>query len=338
MKRISQEAFKDLLNSFESKIIDFKSQHYNFSFEDDKVSFLKDIISFVNTIRDESAYIILGANEKNSDHPGITYSVDSSIFQNLLNDLVTPVPDITYQEINCEGVNFGVIEIPVRKYPAPITSNKSHGDKLLAEMVYIRKGSTNYRVKSLAKYSEIQEVREWITKKYDVKVSVFPGGFLFTKFENKFIPAVDSSLASMVLRRGYDYSHPINFIIENRGATLKHCKLRIYFPNNDLHIDLRGAETEKDRDTLLFDSRTLEITFNKDVFVAKDVYHSDLLDIQLIKDVRKGPLLIGWQLISEDFDQEGIVPFLLESQTKEINTEHEFRRYAQAPSKLINER
>jgi hypothetical protein len=154
--------FSDLIESPESRLLDFKREHYKLigSQNDQSYKLLKDIISFCNTIRDESAYIIIGVgeNEGSIDLVGINDPIDDNILQSKMKDKAYPRPDFLYYNYEFMGKIFGVIEIPVKQYEEPIMPTvKMKG--LEIGKVYHRQGSTNVE----ANGREVIQIHNWIT-------------------------------------------------------------------------------------------------------------------------------------------------------------------------------
>jgi hypothetical protein len=138
--------FENLLNNTESSILDFKRTNYNLNDDPNNTSkFVKDIISFANTIRTESAFIILGVDAKPDNLKeliGITDNIDEAILQDKIKDKVFPRPIFKFSIITHKNLNFGVIEIPISKYVTPIYPTvKLKG--LEPGKIYFRRGSTN---------------------------------------------------------------------------------------------------------------------------------------------------------------------------------------------------
>lgn len=140
---ITQKEFENILQQPETSILDFKSKMYDLS--DDLSKFVKDIISFANTIRSETAYIIIGV-EENADGSkilnGLDINIDDSILQDKVKDKVQPLPVFSYYTISYQEKTFGVLEFPVVKYSWPISPViKMKG--LEPRRVYYRHGTTN---------------------------------------------------------------------------------------------------------------------------------------------------------------------------------------------------
>lgn len=155
--------FEEILANPESEILDFKREQYDFlnkSDESNTGKFVKDIISFCNTIRTQSAYIVLGvAVLENGEKEliGIDRHIDDAIFQEKIKNKTTPIPHFNYSTIKYENKIFGIIEIPVNKYEEPIFPTvKMKG--LEPGKVYCRRSSSN----SEATGREIIQINKWL--------------------------------------------------------------------------------------------------------------------------------------------------------------------------------
>ena len=158
---MTEEEFKLLILRSEGETIDFKREQYDLinATEDSKAKFVKDVVSFVNTIREESAYIIIGIEltENGKIFHGLNKNIDDSIFQDQLKTRVYPFPNFNYTNITLDGLVYGVIEIPLKNYPEPIAPVvKMRG--LDPGKIYMRKGSSN----SEAIGKEVIQIDKWI--------------------------------------------------------------------------------------------------------------------------------------------------------------------------------
>lgn len=63
-RTLTEKRLTELLKYSEADICDFKDRIYHIEDKGSKISFLKDILSMANTIRYESAYIIIGVRQK----------------------------------------------------------------------------------------------------------------------------------------------------------------------------------------------------------------------------------------------------------------------------------
>ena len=166
---ITEKEFEHIIDRSESSIIDFKSKMYDFN--DDKdfkitAKFVKDILSLTNTIRNETAYIIIGIEEAH-DGPkilhGLDINIDDAILQDKLKDKVFPRPSFLYYTLLYQDKRFGIIEIPVSKYSMPISPTvKMKG--LEIGHIYYRQGTTNTE----AIGNEIIKIHNWFQSLPDV--------------------------------------------------------------------------------------------------------------------------------------------------------------------------
>jgi len=136
---------------------------YDFSNDQDQrktAEFVKDIIAFANTIRTESAFIIIGIKElpdKSKEFHSLTSNIDDAILQDKVKDKVYPRPTFHYYTITFNALKFGVIEIPVTKYAMPVSpSVKMKG--LEPGEVYYRQGTTNTEASGM----EVIKINDWL--------------------------------------------------------------------------------------------------------------------------------------------------------------------------------
>lgn len=155
--------FEKLLLQSESSILDFKRELYDLSNDIDgakTAKFIKDIISFSNTIRTETAYIIVGVDVKENglkEFIGLNKNIDDSIFQEKIKNKVFPIPKFSYSTIHYNNMIFGIFEIPVTKYEFPISSTlKLKG--IEPGKFYFRRGSSNSEANGL----ETINIFRWI--------------------------------------------------------------------------------------------------------------------------------------------------------------------------------
>jgi len=158
---ITEEIFSELINRPESTVLDFKREQYKFCKDstDKTHAFIKDIISFCNTVREETAYIIIGISKEDNKTEliGIDKNIDDAIFQEKIKDKVYPKPKFLYYPFTYQGKTFGIIEIPVTKYQEPITP-VTNFKGLDVGKVYYRRGSSN----SEALAREIILINDWL--------------------------------------------------------------------------------------------------------------------------------------------------------------------------------
>lgn len=155
------EQFKSLLAKNENSILDFKKENYSLSSKNEEADakFIKDIISFANTIRDESAHIVIGVKEigHKKEFYGLDNHIDDAILQSKVKDKVHPIPKFSFSTVEHDGFIFGVIQIPVVKYDLPITPTvKMKG--LIPGTIYFRRGSSN----DVATTLEAIQIHDWI--------------------------------------------------------------------------------------------------------------------------------------------------------------------------------
>lgn len=192
---MTKEIFQMLLTESESSVLDFKRTEYDFSSsapEHKKAEFIKDIISFSNTIRKDSAYIIVGV-EENDTKPtliGIKQITNDSILQQKVKGSVFPVPVFRYYPFVYENLIFGIIEFPISKYDKPITPTiKLKG--LNPGTVYFRRNSSNDE----ASASEVIEINNWLS-------SLSPNYFSFEELIHKYLVSIledDNNLTSIIV-------------------------------------------------------------------------------------------------------------------------------------------
>lgn len=154
--------FEKLIKSNESQTLDFKREHYKLiGANDDEVSkFIKDIISLSNTIRENTAYIILGVEEIGSSKNliGISEPIDDNILQSKIKDKVYPKPHFVYFNFEYNDKVYGVIEVPLRRQIEPhMPIIKLRG--LEVGKIYFRRGTTNDE----ANHREAIQINSWIT-------------------------------------------------------------------------------------------------------------------------------------------------------------------------------
>jgi hypothetical protein len=155
--------FEKIIKTDKSIELDFTKEHYKLlgEKEEDTTNIVKDIIAFSNTIRENSAFIIIGILEENGKKEllGINNPMDDKILQSKIKNKVYPRPRFKYINFEYQSKVFGIVEIPVRRYPETIKpSIKMKG--LEVGKVYCREGSSNIE----ANGREIIAINNWITK------------------------------------------------------------------------------------------------------------------------------------------------------------------------------
>jgi len=159
----NDDKFNELLLKPEGFIIDYKRDQYclhgnsEASQNKNKAKCIKDIISLANTVRQSSAYIVMGVEEvdgkarkykhgKSLDYEyGITHIIDDETFQNLVKEKVNSKPKfLYYTHTDKQGNKFGIIEIFVVKAVDPFCTLKNFGGNILQKgKIYYRLGSIN---------------------------------------------------------------------------------------------------------------------------------------------------------------------------------------------------
>jgi predicted HTH transcriptional regulator len=139
------ELMEELLNEYESSTLDFKRDQYPFgkaATEEQKSELLKDILAFANAWRRTDAYILIGVDEVKGGRSkvlGVTSHLDDANVQQFVNEKTNRPVSFSYQVFHFEGVQVGVIEVPLQD--RPVYLNKDFG-KLKRNQVYIRRGSS----------------------------------------------------------------------------------------------------------------------------------------------------------------------------------------------------
>ena len=146
---MNDQLIEELLNEDESSSLDFKRDQYPFdkATDDEKSEIIKDIIAFANAWRRYDAYILIGVDEVKGGRSlvvGVQNHLNESNLQQLVN-FKTQIPvHFSYQAYEFEGVQIGIITIPVQERPIYLKNNYG---KLKKEIVYIRRGSSTVEAK-----------------------------------------------------------------------------------------------------------------------------------------------------------------------------------------------
>ena len=159
-RTLTEKRLTELLKYSEADICDFKDRIYHIEDEESKISFLKDILSMANTIRYESAYIIIGVRQKDGHNEffDVDPNIDENNFISFIKGSVGPeYPEFTYYTLKYKKHNIGVFEIGISTC-GPFISKKSYGDKVKEGQVYYRYGSVN----SEADEVKVQEIAHWM--------------------------------------------------------------------------------------------------------------------------------------------------------------------------------
>jgi hypothetical protein len=165
IKCMTEDLFTKLIQNTESSVLDFKREQYkliNDSTGEETAKFVKDMICFCNTIRENSAYIIIGIGIDGSHEKeflGLNIHIDESIFQDKIKDKVSPRPIFKYYTFEYYGKTYGVLDFPIYKYTEPLTPIvKMKG--LEIGKIYFRRGSTN----SECNGREIIQINDWFRR------------------------------------------------------------------------------------------------------------------------------------------------------------------------------
>ncbi|MFW6047443.1 MAG: helix-turn-helix domain-containing protein, partial [Candidatus Woesearchaeota archaeon] len=202
----------------ESSILDFKKKQYPILNDSQKIktaAFIKDIISFSNTIRSESAHIIIGIEEKNNGDKeiiGLDQCIDDSIFQEKIKDKVFPVPIFSTYSIRYNNVTLGIIEIPVKKYSLPISPTiKMKG--LEPGKIYFRRGTSN----SEANGREIIAINKWLESLPDLdddNTFFERTSDILIKISTKELPLSECIVQALRIAEKYNIA-PLKFFCKN---------------------------------------------------------------------------------------------------------------------------
>ena len=138
------ELLEQLLHEPESQSLDFKQAQYRFerSSELDKSELLKDVLAFANSWRRTPAYVLIGVREVKGGRSqviGITDHIEDASLQQFVNSKTQRRVELSYEVVRVEGVEIGVIEIPIQD--RPVYAENDYG-KVKAAVVYFRAGSS----------------------------------------------------------------------------------------------------------------------------------------------------------------------------------------------------
>lgn len=151
---------ENLLASTESATCDFKKEIYNMEEENGRISFLKDILSMANTIREESAYIIIGVQQKDGHNifQDVDMGIDENVFLTFLKSNIDPrLPLFSYYQFKYKKYVLGIFEIGIGT-EGPYYSKKDYGDKIRKNCVYFRYSSSNHE----ADERDLSEISAWM--------------------------------------------------------------------------------------------------------------------------------------------------------------------------------
>ena len=138
-----RQTLEILLRQPEGPALDFKQEQYRFVGEDNytKSELLKDILAFANSWRNTTGYILIGVKEVKggrSEIVGVSNHIEDADLHAFVNNKTQRPVNFAYFQFQVDGVEIGVIEIPVQRRPIFLT--KKFG-KVEANVVWARDGS-----------------------------------------------------------------------------------------------------------------------------------------------------------------------------------------------------
>ena len=141
---IDKNLLDQLLHEEEGAALDFKRDQYPFDRADDnaKSELLKDILAFANARRRTTAYILIGVDEVKGGRSkivGVKAHLDDAQLHQFVNSKTQRPIEFSYQPFSMEGVEIGVLEIPIQE--RPVYLKKKFG-KIEKNAVYKRDGSS----------------------------------------------------------------------------------------------------------------------------------------------------------------------------------------------------
>ena len=157
------QLFEKLIQEDESKTLDDKIEFYDFTGnnkpekEKKQASFIKDILAFSNTIREESAHIIFGVEDKTKKLIGINKEHDGNELATVLKSKLNIIPEYHYENFRYNNLIFGVLAIPIKSYRMPCKANKDIGSKVKKNTTYLRRDQSIDE----ATYEEERQIIEW---------------------------------------------------------------------------------------------------------------------------------------------------------------------------------
>lgn len=152
--QLNDVLLESLLHQEEGPSLDFKRSQYPFkkasstqSTEDLRSELVKDILAFANTRRELPAYILIGVKEVKGSRSkviGVSEHLSDNELHDFMNRRTQRPIEFSYVPYQIDGVEIGVIEIPVQERLIYLT--KSYG-KLHENVVYVRDGSSTRSVR-----------------------------------------------------------------------------------------------------------------------------------------------------------------------------------------------
>jgi hypothetical protein len=196
---MNSEDFSKLLERCESDTLDFKLQSYDLGAPREdaqtkirkRATFAKDILAFANVWRDEPRYIVIGVKKLSNgtmNMPGISVHPDGAVLVSALDDLVHPCPRFHYDQVELNGLQYGIVVIPADKSMGPFFSNKDvgGGDGTLQPLLrkhtlYCRRDSTNQE----ANPSEQKAIWKWFHLGQQIPTVQFPPEQVWTQIVDR---------------------------------------------------------------------------------------------------------------------------------------------------------
>ena len=135
---------ESLLHEQESSSLDFKREQYAFegASDDEKSELLKDILAFSNAWRRSDAYVLIGVEEVRGGRSvpiGVRRHLDDAKVQQFVNSKTQKPIRFAYHVVNIEGVEIGVLWIPLQL--PPFFLRRDFG-RLKKDVVYTRHSSS----------------------------------------------------------------------------------------------------------------------------------------------------------------------------------------------------
>lgn len=158
-----------LFEHSESPTLDFKLEHYKFPASGNENNrrvrgeFAKDIVCMANTPREESAFIVIGAKrhlDGSVNYKGVKAHIDDNDLQLQVDGLVQPKPRFHYHQIQTDGKQFGVIEIPAYQEIGPFMPSKDIEGVWRRNVLYWRNGTQNAE----ASPAEQKRIHAWFLR------------------------------------------------------------------------------------------------------------------------------------------------------------------------------
>lgn len=195
---MNDQLVEQLLNEDESEALDFKRDQYPFdtATDEQKSELLKDILAFANSWKRSEAYILIGVDDVKggrSKPVGVISHLDDAKLQQFVNSKTQRRTTFSYRAFPFEGIQIGVVHIPVQDRPIFLTKNYG---KLKKDIVYVRRGSSTdeanpdeiARMGVSKQLSAIEEQQEFERRKEILLVQpYFQGaGGMYNKMNGKF--------------------------------------------------------------------------------------------------------------------------------------------------------